>query len=215
MIQSYKYNQVWDAKISEPYKPPEKNNRIHTTLSILKPGNLLLDVGCGDGCFGELAKAKYKSIYGIDISEKAVQQSIKKGILAQLYNDKFPFRNSHFDTVTCLDVIGHVEDPRQIISEMSRVLKENGTIILATPNMRYIKHLYTLFIKGEFPLLSMGSIDSSIMYDGGILHYFTFKNLKDILEDNNMRVTRKLGVFGRNHLVEFLSPGLVIEAVKI
>lgn len=215
MNRSYKYNQVWDAKISEPYKPPEKNNRIHTALSILKQGNLLLDVGCGDGRFGELAKPKYKSIYGIDISEKAVQQSIKKGIFAQVYSDKFPFRNSYFDTVTCLDVIGHVDDPRETISEISRVLKENGTLIITSPNMRYIKHLYTLFICGKFPLLSTGSIDNSVMYDGGILHYFTFKNLKDILEDNNMKVTRKLGVFRRNYIVELLSPGIVIEAVKI
>lgn len=212
-----KYNQIWSTKLSTPYSPPEKGNRIHTALSILKPGNSLLDVGCGDGCFGELAKTKYKSIYGLDISFKAVQQSLKKGILAQTIDvdSAFPFRNSYFDTVTCLDVIGHVNDPRKTISEMVRVLKYNGTLILATPNMRYIKHLYTLFVQGRFPLLSTSSIDNSIMYDGGILHYYTFNNLKDILEQNDMKVTKKLGVFGRNRLVEFLSPGIVIEAVKL
>lgn len=209
-----KYNSVWSTKLTSPYKPPEPNNRIHTALSIIKTGNSLLDVGCGDGCFLELAKPKYNSIYGLDISSKAVQTCVQKGILAQLYTDTFPFRNSYFDTVTCLDVIGHVDDPRQTISEMARVLKFGGTLILSTPNMRYIKHLYTLFIQGKFPALSTSSIDTDIMYDGGILHYFTFKNLKDILEHNDMKVTRKLGVFGRNHVVEFLSPGIVIEAVK-
>lgn len=212
-----KYNQIWESKLSEPYIPPEKNNRINVALSILKPGNSLLDVGCGDGCFGELAKPKYKSIYGLDVSFKAVQQSLKKGILAQTIDtdSAFPFRNSYFDTVTCLDVIGHVDDPRKTISEMVRVLKQDGALILTTPNMRYIRHLYTLFVHGRFPSLSTSPIDNSVMYDGGILHYYTFNNLKDMLEQNNMKVTRKLGVFGRTYLVEFLSPGIVIEAVKV
>lgn len=214
MNQSDKYNSIWSSKLSTPYSPPEKDNRIHTALSILKSGNLLLDVGCGDGCFLELARPKYSSLYGIDISSKAVQSCIKKGILAQVYTDIFPFRNSYFDTVTCLDVIGHVDDPRQTISEMARVLKPEGTLILSIPNMRYIKHLYTLFILGKFPAISTSPIDTSIMYDGGIQHYFTFKSLKDILDQNNMKVTKKLGVFGRNYIVEFLSPGLVIEAGK-
>ncbi len=217
MSQLAKYNQIWESKLSEPYVPPEKNNRINVALSILKEGNSLLDVGCGDGCFGELAKSKYKSVYGLDISFKAVQQSLKKGILAQTIDsdDAFPFHNSYFDTVTCLDVIGHVNDPRKTILEMVRVLKENGTLILTPPNMRYIKHLYTLFVQGRFPSLSTSPIDNSVMYDGGILHYYAFNNLKDILEQSNMKITKKLGVFGRNYLVEFLSPGLVIEAAKL
>ncbi len=215
MTPSDKYNSVWSTKLSSPYLPPEKDNRINTALSILKTGNSLLDVGCRDGCFLEMAKQKYTSLYGLDISNKAVQACVQKGIMAQVYTDTFPFRNSYFDTVTCLDVIGHVDDPKQTISEMARALKSSGTINVSTPNMRYIKHIYTLFIQGRFPALSTSQTDTDIMYDGGILHYFTFNNLKEILEQNNMKITKKLGVFGRNYIVEFLSPGIVIEAIKI
>lgn len=190
----------------------DKGSRLDVSLSILKCGDTLLDFGCGDGTFGYYAQEKYKFVHGVDISESAVKLSTEKGVIARkLDSSILPYEDSFFDTVTILDVLEHVKDPVETISEISRVIKRGGTLILSVPNMRYWKHLYDLVVCGRFPVTSK----DNLMYDGGHIHYFTFKNIKEIIERYGFIVTKKMGVFDRNYCTEFLSSGIVVESVKL
>ncbi len=52
-------------------------------------------------------------------------------IVASVY--ELPFPDEHFDVVLCMSVLEHLEDPRRGITEMRRVLRPGGRIIVSVP----------------------------------------------------------------------------------
>jgi len=94
----------------------------------------ILDVGAGTGgnlsAFSALGEA-----FGIDSSERAVRYCRERGIenIIQSPVEKIPFEKERFDVVTCLDVLEHVENPVDALSEIKRVLNSKGRIIITVP----------------------------------------------------------------------------------
>lgn len=208
------YEKIWNRKELDGSAPRvDVGSRIDVALKIDRGGHRLLDIGCGDGTLGYFAKEKYKEVYGVDIVEGALEIARKRGlttIRVNLNEEKLPFDEQFFDTVTCLDVIEHIFDPRNLIKEISRVLKTEGIAIISSPNTRHLSRVLSLLVKGRFPKTS-GDEEG---YDGGHIHYFTYKDLEALLEQNGFEVLGKYGVFGKNFLKEFRSPGIVIKARK-
>jgi len=67
--------------------------------------------------------------------------------------DRFPYADNHFDTVLCCELLEHLEkDPMHMMSEIHRVLKPNGTLILTTPNAVSIRALRSVVL-GTHPNL--------------------------------------------------------------
>ncbi|OGI78917.1 hypothetical protein A3F19_01730 [Candidatus Nomurabacteria bacterium RIFCSPHIGHO2_12_FULL_37_29] len=75
-----------------------------------------------------------KSTYGRFFPNK-VGVDIREGpgveVVASVY--ELPFNDNSFDVVLCMVVMEHLEDPKKAISEMKRVLKSGGTILVSTP----------------------------------------------------------------------------------
>lgn len=201
------YERIWKKKGIDKEPRIEKGSRVDIALKLLDKGERLLDIGCGDGTLGYFAKNKYKEVYGVDISEEALKIAEKRGIIVKKVNlneEKLPFENEYFDAVTCLDVIEHVFEPRDLI-----MLKRGGILIISTPNIRYWRHLFSLTVKGRFPKTS----GDTELWDGGYLHYFTYKDIELLLSEHGFEVLVKRGVFGREFLKE--SPGIIIKGRKI
>ena len=99
------------------------------------PGNIL-DVGCAFGLFLVAARSRGWNVFGVDVSKNAVDHAKKeyelKVFLGTLEQAKF--NDGLFDVVTAWDVIEHVTDPDAFLSEVNRVLKQNGIFALRTPN---------------------------------------------------------------------------------
>ena len=193
------YQKIWKNKKLNEEPRIEKGSRVDIALKLLDKGERLLDIGCGDGTLGYFAKNKYKEVYGIDISKEALKIAKKRGIIVEKVNlneEKLPFENEYFDAVTCLDVIEHVFEPRDLIKEINRVLKRGGSLVISTPNIRYWRHLFSLIVKGRFPKTS----DDTEHWDGGHLHCFTYKDIELLLSEHGFEVLVKGGVFGREFL---------------
>jgi len=101
---------------------------------------LILDVGCGTG-FGMVILKNSSEIIGIDCSVDAVQYGRENYghekanfLVADAHH--LPFRDSLFDCVLCLEVIEHVKSPDIVISEVRRVLRPKGSLVLSTPNAK-------------------------------------------------------------------------------
>lgn len=102
----------------------------------------VLDIGCWTGQYEMLAKDCAKEIIGIDPGKQAIQKA--KKIHKENKNIKFQigdalslkFRKNCFDVVIFSEVLEHLPKgtEKKALSEINRVLKKKGTLILSTPN---------------------------------------------------------------------------------
>ena len=91
----------------------------------------LLDIGTGNG---EIAKylSEFYNVVSVDvIDQRVVQEGFK---FIQVEGEELPFADQSFDVVISNHVIEHVENADFHLSEIKRVLKEDGLAYLATPN---------------------------------------------------------------------------------
>ena len=98
-----------------------------------------LDAGCGEGYGTKLLSSAVKKIVGIDIDKKIIRKASKKyagnNCAYQLYDGKtIPFADNYFEVIVSFHAIEHIKNDIGFIDEMYRVLKNNGRLIITTPN---------------------------------------------------------------------------------
>jgi SAM-dependent methyltransferase len=119
----------------------EKVRRREMFLNESTPGKLL-DVGCGDGTFLNLMRGKGWQVDGIDFDPKAIQTAQKKYGLTLRHGDlqaaNLPAES--FDTVTMSHVVEHLTHPVELLTEIRRLLKPGGQLVMTTPNTSSLGH---------------------------------------------------------------------------
>lgn len=104
-------------------------------------GGRLLDVGCGVGQFlGTVVSLGWKAT-GIDTDERVVENCRQRGLDARvgtLEQQRFP--DEHFDVVTMRHVIEHIPRPEVVLTEIARILKPGGRLVISTPNAASLGH---------------------------------------------------------------------------
>ena len=108
-----------------------------TMTNLLKPNDKILEIGCGIGSIvSELASQGY-DITGTDISNQAIDYGLKKYGDIKLQAcpaEELQFEDHSFDVVLSFDLFEHIAQVDKHISEVHRVLKEDGSYLLQTPN---------------------------------------------------------------------------------
>lgn len=100
-----------------------------------KPGKgTLLDIGAGTGDFLAIAKKNGWHVIGTEPNEKAKNIAKTKG--ASFTDSIASIEDNTFDAITMWHVLEHVPDINQQISELKRILKPDGVIIIAVPNFK-------------------------------------------------------------------------------
>ena len=94
----------------------------------------LLDIGAGTGDFLTVAKNDGWLTVGIEPSEKAKEIAIKKGV--NFAQDLASLESNSYDIITMWHVLEHVPNLEEYISELKRLIKPSGTIIIAVPNFK-------------------------------------------------------------------------------
>ncbi len=100
-----------------------------------------------------------------------------------------------YDFVIALDIMEHVFDVFNFVSNCNRTLRTNGFLILRVPNVAYIKHRAEL-LRGVLPITaswfgprdSLRRWETQYGWDGGHLHFFTIPILIQLLEEKKFRV---------------------------
>lgn len=104
-------------------------------INTLQPNKgRILDIGAGTGDFLSVAKQDGWQIVGVEPSDKAKSIAIKKGI--SFVEKTSELENKSFDVISMWHVLEHVPDLDSQIKELKRLLKPNGTLIIAVPNFK-------------------------------------------------------------------------------
>lgn len=106
-------------------------NKLNLINSESQKGDLL-DIGAGTGDFLVVAKKDGWQITGIEPGEKPRNIAIQKGV--SFANDLAELQDNSFDVITMWHVLEHVPDLEFQIKELKRLIKPNGTILIAVPN---------------------------------------------------------------------------------
>ena len=113
-------------------------------LAEIKPGDTVLDVGCGPGSLTIKAKAKAGKVFGVDAApemiELASKKAAEKGAEVEFqvsYAQKLPFADAIFDVVISRLVFHHLPGDlkRQALNEIQRVLKPGGKCLIVDFDM--------------------------------------------------------------------------------
>ncbi len=118
----------------------------------IRPGQTVLDAGCGEGrhCFGALERGA--RVIGLDLDRESLARAAgglrSRGealgsLGAMIHGDTFalPFRDATFDKVICSEVMEHVHDYRGAARELARVTKPDGMVAVTIPTATS-EHLY-------------------------------------------------------------------------
>lgn len=112
-----------------------KHDVVGSVFAGLSPDSAVLDAGCGMGNITGRYCAAHK-VTGIDEQKEAIEYCRKncggEYIRTNLY--KIPFPDDSFDLVLFLDAIEHFDRPLGVLTELKRVLKPGGRILICTMN---------------------------------------------------------------------------------
>lgn len=175
-------------------------NRYELAFQLAPGGNMLLDIGCGDGELLLRLKNKYREVWGVDIAKPRISRIQKKisnmpdiHVKVEDINQRLNFKDTYFDTIIVIAVLEHVFDPFHLIRECHRLLIKGGMLIVEVPNVAWLPNRIRLAM-GKLPVTSDAS-----GWDGGHLHYFTRASLKRLLLDEEFKIMKITsgGIFAR------------------
>ena len=196
-------------------------NRLEAAVSVMGGGTTILDVGCGDGRMLFQFRTRFSEFIGLELSPSRLEQARKnlaslrfRPLLASAESMPEVATNS-VDRIISADTIEHIPDVYAATSEMHRVLKPEGILVINTPNVAYIKRRILLMC-GRFPSTSQSNegLGSDILFDGGHFHYFTFRSLTLLLQKAGFHVNGRVG-YGRFGKVHGIWPSLTSSGVQL
>lgn len=153
-------------------------------LRRLKPEGRLLDIGTHCGFFLRHARGLGWSLTGVEpspigalLAREFYGLDVKT---ATLHEAAFPDRS--FDVVTMVDVFEHVGEPIETLSEVRRILRDDGLLFIKVPNGRYSLFKYRLI------RLAMGLRQVEIFDAKEHVVHYTADTLTKVLASGGFRI---------------------------
>lgn len=177
----------------------------------------VLDVACGTGdMVVELLRTRHAAslqVTGVDLSEEMLAIAKRKAPQAEYRladAEHLPFEDSSFDAVTCAFGVRNFVHLEQGLSEMLRVLKPGGRMVileLATPDSPLVRPFYNLYTRYVIPWLGQrlaGSREAYTYLPRSIELFPKGESFAKIVEELGGRVTERKLTFGvcRMYVVE-------------
>lgn len=102
-------------------------------------GKVVLDIASGSGYGSACLGGAAKQVYGVDINDAAIayaQKNYAEKHVSFIKGDgvNIPLKDNSVDMVVSFETIEHIEDYKTFMREIRRVLKDDGMLILSTPN---------------------------------------------------------------------------------
>jgi 2-polyprenyl-3-methyl-5-hydroxy-6-metoxy-1,4-benzoquinol methylase len=169
---------LWEG-VPEGSEPLDLALRSRFLLDHVRAGERVLDVGCGEGRFAsELARAGTE-VVGIDVAAEPLRRARLRHPeldLRQVQAEgEWPLPDASFDAVWAGEVIEHVTDTAGWLSEVRRVLRSGGSLLLSTPDHGRLEMLWWVLAPRTFEAHFDPRADH--------LRFYTRRTLIELLED--------------------------------
>jgi len=153
-------------------------------------GARVLEIGCALG--HTLAAIKYEGlaseVVGVELLDlprtAAERRSVDRYIVGNIETDKLDLDPESFDVVICGDVLEHLNDPWSVIKTVHQLLRRNGVLIASVPNVREVRTLYNIIVRGDFAYTDIGVLDRTH------LRFFCRRNILALLTGAGGQVER-------------------------
>lgn len=164
-----------------------KDNLNELVIKQVDFGKKILDIGCCQGTLGKyLKKHKKATVFGIDISDKAIKKAKKnldKAYVLNVETDIFPFAKKSFDIIICADILEHLYNPTSVLKKLKLYLKSDGIFVLSVPNIANIEARWNL-LRGKFDYQKSGIMDDSH------LRFFTKKTACQLVNKAGIKIVK-------------------------
>ena len=105
-------------------------------------GRRVLEAGCGTGLILERLAREAQAAYGIDLSAGMLARAAERGLQVTLGSvDAIPFADESFDLVCSFKVLAHVPNIALALSELARVTRPGGQLVLEFYNPLSLRYL--------------------------------------------------------------------------
>jgi 2-polyprenyl-3-methyl-5-hydroxy-6-metoxy-1,4-benzoquinol methylase len=131
------HDAIWEAMPADA-TPAHLALRRGFLLRHVRAGDTVLDLGCGAGEFSAALRAAGAQPIGVDVAAEALRRAAQRvpGLDLRRWHDGEPLalEDCSVDTVWAGEVVEHVVDVAPWLSEVRRVLRPRGTLLLTTPH---------------------------------------------------------------------------------
>jgi SAM-dependent methyltransferase len=128
------YEAFWADAPDDP-EPWAWERRRALLLAEAKPGERVLDLGCGAGRFLAALRDAGADPVGVEIAQAAVDRARGNvpGADVRLLEDDLPLGHGEVDLVWCSETLEHIPDVAHALFEVRRVLKPDGRLLVTVP----------------------------------------------------------------------------------
>lgn len=171
-----------DVHYSLKHHPSSSHMQV---LEAIRPGALVLDLGCSQGLLAAPLRAKGARVVGVDVGDPGrVSQSLDAYYQRDLEQPLDIPEGRVFDYVVCSDVIEHVVRRPELLRSVRRYLKPDGRLLISTPNVAIWFYRLSLLV-GRFEYGPRGVLDETHV------HLFTRSTFRREVENAAFRVVRE------------------------
>ena len=164
----------------------------HDVIGVIPAENTgrVLEIGCGRGhTLLALKKAgRATEVVGVELVDlprtEAEIAGVDRYIICDIESSRLDLAAASFDVVICADVLEHLRDPWAAVVMLNGLLRQGGVLVASVPNVREVRTLYNLLVRGDFAYAQAGVLDRTH------LRFFCKKNILELLTTAGGKVER-------------------------
>jgi 2-polyprenyl-3-methyl-5-hydroxy-6-metoxy-1,4-benzoquinol methylase len=175
-------------------KPDQYFSQLRPEMAAFVPqtAKRILDVGCGEGIFGNhLKETLGAEVWGVELIPSVAdtaRQRLDQVVCGDVLQRLEQLKDGYFDCAICNDVLEHLVDPYRVLLAIKQKLAPGGVVVCSIPNIRFFRYLFKLVMHGEWRYEEGGILDKTH------LRFFTKKSIREMFESLGYRILRLEGI---------------------